>query len=76
MYAYIKLEGGFLEHTWPVNESVEETDEGVVIDGYCIEGATLERVESDRKFFGDEAYARHFEPDGLFVRLRRALGVA
>lgn len=44
-HATIRKDGAIRNHSWPVDESAEETDEGVVIDGYLIEDATLEGVD-------------------------------
>lgn len=46
MRATLRRPGG-LPHDWPAADYVEQTADGVVVDGHLVDGARLEEVTAD-----------------------------
>lgn len=65
--AHIRLNDGYRSHSWPVEDSIDVVADGVEIDGYLVENATLEQVERV------EAVTTGGSKGGLLGRLRGAL---
>jgi hypothetical protein len=54
MFATIQKDDSHRTHSWEFHDHATQTDNGVKIDGFLVEGATLEGVQSKEAYINGD----------------------